>query len=53
MAEAASQLDNWNIFYWVMRTHGIIAMEFKDFTEAAKVFRKLKKMSRISQKPQH
>ena len=52
MAEATPH-DDWNIMYWVLRTHGVIAMEFKDFTEAVKVFRKLKKMSRIRQKPNH
>ena len=30
------------ILYWALRTHGAIAMEFKDFTEAIRVFRKLK-----------
>jgi hypothetical protein len=52
MAETAPP-DDWNIIYWVMRTHGLIALEFKDFSESVRVFRKLKNMCKIRQKPKH
>lgn len=31
----------WLLVYWVIRTHGQIALEFKDFKEATRVFKRL------------
>jgi hypothetical protein len=28
--------------YWILKTHGNIALEFKDFYEAGRIFKKLK-----------
>lgn len=39
--------------YWVVRTHGLFAMEFKDFTESVRVFRKLKNLCRTYRQPTH
>ena len=33
--------------YWILKTHGAIALEFRDFTEAARVFKKLKNFCEV------
>lgn len=44
---------HWLIMYWVVRTHGLIALEFHDFTESARVFKKLKDLCKFHIKPVH
>ena len=30
--------------YWILKTHGTIALEFKDFVEGVRIFKKLKNL---------
>lgn len=45
--------EEWLLVYWVVRTHGLIAMEFKDLNEAARVFKKLNNFCRVYAQPNH
>lgn len=41
------------MIYWVIRTHGLFAMEFRDLHEATKVFKRLKNMCKTYKEPTH
>lgn len=49
----AGNSDEFYMVYWVVRTHGLFAMEFRDLEQAAKVFKKLKKLCKKYRQPKH
>lgn len=44
---AGDNVRKFQPMYWILKIHGTIALEFKDFTEATRVFKKLKNFCEV------
>ena len=44
---SSEKVRDFSVMYWILKTHGTIALEFKDFEEAVRVFKRLKTFCEI------